>query len=244
MENNNFKNSDEMSHKTIHSSSVKRTTTGILFLLAGGLLLLRNFDMLSWQFENILFSWQMLLIAIGFISLSGRNYTSAIILFSIGLFFLIPDIFTFDINFVQIFWPTIIIIIGLSLLLRHGGLKNKHFKKGVLEDVIDEVNVFGGGERIINSEFFEGGKITCIFGGSTVNLKNVKLKNGYAEVELTAIFGGAKLIVPDNWNVKVEATSIFGGINDKRALKIADEPSYETLVIRGAAIFGGGEILS
>lgn len=244
MENENFKNAEVVDDKRRGYTSLKRIVTGVIILIAGVLMLFRNLDMLNWQFENIVFSWEMLLIAIGFISLAGRNYTSAIILFSIGLFFLIPNFFTFDIDFIQIFWPTIIIIVGLSMLLKHGALRNIKNKRGNSEDVIDEINIFGGAERIINSEYFEGGKITCVFGGSTVNLKDVKLKNGTAEIELTAIFGGAKIIVPDNWNIKVEAMSIFGGINDKRTVRISDEPSYETLIIRGTAIFGGAEIFS
>ena len=233
-------------HHTDHNvGGAKRLMTGALLLAAGGLLLLKNFDLLSWYVEDIIFSWQMLLIAIGFISLAGRNYTGAIILFSIGGFFLLPDIFTnLDINFISIFWPLVIIVIGLTLILRRknftGSKKNTEFSN----NYIDEMNIFGGSERIITSEYFEGGKITSIFGGSTVNLKNVKLKNGYAEIEMTSIFGGAKIYVPENWDVRIEATNIFGGINDKRQIDISEPNSANVLVIKGAAIFGGGEIVS
>ncbi len=228
-----------------NTGSAKRLMTGVLLLATGGLLLLSNFDLLSWYLEDIIFSWQMLLIAIGFISLAGRNYTGAIILFAIGGFFLLPDIFTnLRIDFISIFWPLVIIVIGLTLILRRRNFtrSDKEFKN--TEDFIDELNIFGGSERTFNSEFFEGGKITSIFGGSTVNLKNVKLKNGYAEIEMTSIFGGSKLYVPENWNIRIEATSIFGGINDKRQLNITETVNTNTLVIKGVAIFGGGEIMS
>lgn len=232
-------------HKDINTGGAKRLMTGILLLATGGLLLLSNFDMLSWYLEDIIFSWQMLLIAIGFISLAGRNYTGAIILFAIGGFFLLPDIFSsLRVDFVSVFWPLVIIIIGLSLILKGRNFVKSHRSGSNSEDFIDEVNIFGGSERILNSEFFEGGKITSIFGGSTVNLKNVKLKNGYAEIEMTSIFGGSKLYVPENWNIRVEATSIFGGINDKRQLSVNDTINTDTLVIKGTAIFGGGEIMS
>ncbi|HKK59527.1 MAG TPA: DUF5668 domain-containing protein [Salinivirga sp.] len=239
------KDPQHFNKQTSNTGGAKRLMTGVLLLATGGLLLLSNFDLLSWYLEDIIFSWQMLLIAIGFISLAGRNYTGAIILFAIGGFFLLPDIFTnLRIDFVSVFWPLVIIVIGLTLILRRRNFMSSHHEHSHSEDFIDELNIFGGSERILNSEFFEGGKITSIFGGSTVNLKNVKLKNGYAEIEMTSIFGGSKLYVPENWNIRIEATSIFGGINDKRQLDVTETVNTNTLVIKGAAIFGGGEILS
>ncbi|MFO7863392.1 MAG: DUF5668 domain-containing protein [Salinivirgaceae bacterium] len=241
---------DEHNEKKWHHSEsisniavAKRLMTGVLLLLAGGLLLLSNFNLLSWQMEDIIFSWQMLLIGIGFISLAGRNFTSAIVLFAIGGFFLLPEIFiNLRIDFVSVFWPFVIIIIGLTLIFRRSNFSKEKKATEFTENYIDEVNIFGGSERVLNSEFFEGGKITSIFGGSTVNLKNVKLKNGFAEIEMTSIFGGSKLFIPENWNVRIEATSIFGGINDKRQLNVTETPNTNTLVIKGTAIFGGGEI--
>ncbi len=232
-------------NKSGNTGSAKRLMTGVLLLGAGGLLLLSNFDLLSWRLEDVIFSWQMLLIAIGFISLAGRNYTGAIILFAIGGFFLLPDIFiNLRIDFVSVFWPLVIIIVGLTLIFRRKHFVKSHNETSHSEDYVDELNIFGGSERILNSEYFEGGKITSIFGGSTVNLKNVKLKNGYAEIEMTSIFGGSKLYIPENWNVRIEATSIFGGINDKRQIGVTETINTNTLVIKGAAIFGGGEIIS
>lgn len=245
MTHNESNNPKPHSHSTNNTGSAKRLMTGILLLAAGGLLLLSNFNMLNWRLEDIIFSWQMLLIAIGFISLAGRNYTGAIVLFAIGGFFLLPDIFTnLRIDFVSVFWPLVIIIIGLSLILRGKNFIKSHKSSSDSDDYIDEVNIFGGSDRILNAEFFEGGKITNIFGGSDVNMKNVKLKNGFAEIEVTAIFGGFKLYVPENWNVRIEATSIFGGINDKRHFGVNETVNTDTLVIKGAAIFGGGEIIS
>jgi predicted membrane protein len=236
---------DQRGRRHYNTGGAKRLMTGAILLAAGGFLLLNNFNLLGWYIEDIIFSWQMLLIAIGFISLAGRNYTGAIILFAIGGFFLLPDIFnTMDINFIKLFWPIVIIIIGLTLIIRRKSYAGSKKNSEYTDNYIDEMNIFGGSERIITSEYFEGGKITSIFGGSNVNLKNVKLKNGYAEIEMTSIFGGAKIYVPENWDVRIEATSIFGGINDKRQIDISEPNSSNVLVIKGAAIFGGGEIMS
>ena len=59
------------------------------------------------------------------------------------------------------------------------------------------------------------------------------------------MFGGSTFIVPENWNVRVEVTSIFGGFADKRSLA-ADTviDNSRTLVIKGIIFFGGGEVKS
>lgn len=38
-------------------------------------------------------------------------------------------------------------------------------------------------------------------------------------LEITTIFGGTKLIIPSNWEIKSEAVMIFGGIEDKRRMQ-------------------------
>jgi hypothetical protein len=70
-----------------NSSNAKRVVTGILFVIFGILLLLRNFYLLPPKIEDIFLSWPMLLIAVGLVSLAGRNYTAASIIIFTGCFF-------------------------------------------------------------------------------------------------------------------------------------------------------------
>jgi hypothetical protein len=56
------------------------------------------------------------------------------------------------------------------------------------------------------------------------------------------IFGGSKFIVPEDWDVKMEVTTVFGGFSDKRHRSIVVPDASRKLVIRGEAIFGGGEL--
>ena len=59
------------------------------------------------------------------------------------------------------------------------------------------------------------------------------------------IFGGAKFIIPEDWDVRIEVSAIFGGFSDKRHIRkdTPRDPSKE-LIIKGVAIFGGGDIVS
>jgi len=119
----------------------------------------------------------------------------------------------------------------------------KFEKTEVHDNFIEDVLFFSGNEKVIDSKQFEGGKIVSFFGGLKVDLTKAELAPGVNGLELIIGFGGCKLIVPSHWNVRVDAVSIFGGFVDKRII-ISSENSDKTLIIKGVAIFGGGEITS
>jgi predicted membrane protein len=56
------------------------------------------------------------------------------------------------------------------------------------------------------------------------------------------VFGGIKLIVPSNWDVKFENTAVFGNMEDKRRIQNLNADASKQLVIDGTAVFGGIEI--
>ena len=228
---------------------MKKISFGLIVILAGIFLLAFNFGILSWDIRHIIFSWQMLLIAIGFISImGGSNRTPGLILVLIGGFFLIPEIFLFHINFVKIFWPGLLIFIGLLILFRRGFSNYpfrhpSHANDFTLDDAyLNETSIFAGSKHKVMSQQFKGGRIAVIFGGSEVDLTNAKLAEGRNELNIECMFGGVTLIVPADWKVIMNVSSILGGFTDKRTfLKEPADPS-RILVVRGTAIFGGGEI--
>ena len=74
---------------------------------------------------------------------------------------------------------------------------------------------------------------------------NAKLGEGDNVIDFFAMFGGGTFIVPADWDVNVDVTSIFGGFADKRIpSKNVSEEKNKQLFIRGIVIFGGGEIKS
>jgi predicted membrane protein len=54
------------------------------------------------------------------------------------------------------------------------------------------------------------------------------------------VMGGTKLIVPSNWEVRSQLTSIFGNVEDKR--QSASTNSDKVLILDGSSVFGGIEI--
>jgi len=223
---------------------MKRVVFGLLVIATGVLWMMRNMGLIDDYIAGIIFHWPMLLLAIGFISLFGDSKIFGIILMAVGGFYLASHIYEIPIEFKQVFWPALIIIAGIMILFKAGHtFKSRIRKQARSNDLIDEVNVFGGGEIRVTSKQFQGGKMEVIFGGSNVILLDSELAEGDNILEVTAVFGGFKLIIPAHWNVKIESSNVFGGIVDKRIVTGSVDMS-RTLVIRGSAVFGGGEITS
>ncbi|RYG18980.1 MAG: hypothetical protein EOO07_07770 [Chitinophagaceae bacterium] len=114
-------------------------------------------------------------------------------------------------------------------------------KKNNSNDYLDSVNVFGGSHQTVYSKNFKGGEITAVFGGCDVNLTQADFE-GEIIIDVTAIFGGAKFIIPPGWEVKSEVTAIFGGLDDKRSIQPITDGKNRLLIIKGLAMFGGVDI--
>jgi predicted membrane protein len=231
-------------HMHRHSGN-SRFILGGLVILAGILLVLKNIGALPWEISEVIFSWQMLLIVIGIISISRRNnFVPGIILIAIGSYFLIPEFTNTPELFSKFFWGGILMLIGVMIILRtlsHKGIHHSPVTGTDDQDYVDEICIFGGSEKRMTTKNFRGGKITSIFGGSTIDFSDSKLAEGQNELDVLSIFGGFKIIVPVDWTIKIETMSILGGIADKRA-RYTDDASGRVLIIKGLSLFGGGEI--
>jgi predicted membrane protein len=233
---------------------MKKFAFGIVVVVAGLLLLAFNFDIFPYDWKHIVFSWQMLLIVIGVVSLAGREGRGpGLILILIGGFFLIPEIYDFHISFVKLFWPVLLIIIGVVILFgrdhRHPRQWRHHWENRTGESRLDDgyihqENIFSGSKHKVIHQEFKGGRISNIFGGTEVDLSQATLAEGRNELVIECIFGGVTLIVPADWKVVLQVSSILGGFQDKRSFIKENPDSTRVLVIRGSAIFGGGEIKS
>ncbi len=228
---------------------MKKYALGAVAILAGLILLGLNIGFLPYSWKSIIFSWQMLLIAIGVISLFGRdNYGPGIILILVGGIFIIPKFGVLPFSIHSLFWPAILIAIGLIVLFRGFGRpfgQRRNRENLALDDgYINEETIFGGTKQRVTHQSFKGGKVTCIFGGAEIDLTSATLAPGEHVLEVSAIFGGTTVIVPADWKVIVKNSSILGGFEDKRrVIKESPDPT-RVLIIKVEAIFGGGEIKS
>ena len=228
----------------------KRLLMGGLLMIFGGILLLFNFHLIPWEFKKYIFTWQMIPIIIGLISLvSSHEKTTGIILIAVGLFFYLPEFRWFDhYNLKRLFWPAMLILIGFLVVFRRPfdwGKKKIETEIGDEHNQIDDMAIFGGGDRVVTTKNFNGGKVTAVFGGSNFDFNNAELSSGKNVIDVFALFGGCKFLVPPDWKVKVEVTGIFGGFSDKRTtMPSVNVETDKVLIIRGVVLFGGGELKS
>lgn len=216
----------------MNSSNRKRVILGIVLIFIGALFLLDNlgYDIyLPWY----LFRWPIVFIIIGFINLFSGNSRPAFIFFGLGVLFYLD---VFDILSIGDFWPLILIIIGISFILRKGPTIKSDENS---DEYFDETAIFGGTDKKFISKNLKGGKITSLFGGSKIDLRGSRIE-GEASIELFCMFGGTELLVPEDWKVNMNATAVLGGFSDERT-NISSKP-IGTLHIKGFVMFGGGEL--
>ena len=231
--------------------ALKKYAFGVVIILAGLVLLSYNFGWISHGWKNIFFSWQMLLIVIGVVSLMSReNWVPGVILVSVGGFFLLPRLFFLPDNFVHNFWPLVLIGAGFLIIFRvfprHSWKYRNEGGPGRVsrEGVIHEEVIFGESKQRVTSQDFRGGHVHCVFGSVEVDLTQAKLAEGTHALDLSAVFGGITVIVPADWKIEMKMSSVLGGFADKRTyIKEITDPS-RVLIIKGNSVFGGGELKS
>lgn len=245
--NDNYRDDKSFYKRDRRHLQSNRALIGVVLVLVGAFLIMRNTGVFPGFIDHIIFSWPMLLVTIGLVITlgSGERKSSGIIVMAVGAFFLLPKIFreTFDFN---LFWPAVFIIIGIVFIFSKRKVCHGVSTSGQTgDDYIDIINIFSGGDRQVVSENFTGGKITSIFGGSEIDLTQAKLAPGVSELEIACVFGGTTIIVPNDWNVKIEVVPVLGGFGDERKLNLGRSvDTSRQLIIKGAVVFGGGEIKS
>jgi predicted membrane protein len=238
---------------------------GLVIVIIGLAFLLNN---LGLDIPNWIFSFWSLLIVLGIFIGVRRNFKGIgwLILVLIGSYNTI-DRMGFDFDLSKYALGVGLVILGGFLIIRSNGgtgikMKKKmrdrfkdqqattadgiEFKaadKGAFDnDIIDVVAVFGGNTQTVYSKNFKGGDISAVFGGADIIMTQADFTET-ASLDVTAIFGGIKLIVPHHWAIKSNVTAIFGSVEDKRSHLTPGE-IQKTLILEGTAMFGGIEIKS
>lgn len=218
---------------------------GLLFILIGLSIGLNTLDLVSF---NIFFDgwWALIIIIPCLIGLiNNEDKTGDIIGLLIGVALLLnaQGIISFDIIW-KLAAPLILVIIGLSIILKD----NKDSKTNV---VIKKINsndnektsvcsTFSSQNIKLNKEKINNLELNAIFGGIEYDLRNGVIKEDIV-INATAIFGGIDIIVPDDVNVKIKSTSIFGGASNKKQL-MDDKDKKHTIYINASCVFGGVDI--
>jgi predicted membrane protein len=228
---------------------------GIVLVAVGIVFLLTNLGV--FYPEDVATYWPVILVAFGLANAflardTGRGLFGGIVALS-GLVLLARNLGFIHGNVWQLLWPVFLIFMGVSFLLRAlkgGANPDTPVSPGfppVMSggaNVLNEFTVFGGVRRRVDSQEFEGGEVSAIFGGVEIDLRGASTKKDEVVIELNAIFGGVEMRVPDTWDVTVRGAGIFGGYEDK-TMPRRDPASGKRplLVITGSAVFGGVTVM-
>ncbi|RFS24812.1 hypothetical protein DVR12_06350 [Chitinophaga silvatica] len=237
---------------------------GIILIIIGTALLLKKMEL---DLPYWLFSWQMIVIAVGLVVGFKHNFRPGgwIPMVVVGGIFLMGDIYGWPYNSAKFIWPVVLIGIGVSILVsKNCDHSKKRYKSSNFisddpssysqgdtsslssDDILNVSAVFGSVSRTITSRSFKGGQISSIFGGVELNFMKSDI-NEVAILDISVVMGGCEIIVPSNWKIKVEMSTIMGGIEDKRPLEFLSpvgQGGEKTLVLKGDCVMGGVEIKS
>lgn len=131
--------------------------------------------------------------------------------------------------------PAVFITFGLSFIYKD---KTEEIVIPKVKNETEYSSIFSYQKITKSGKEFIGCDIDAIFGGLQLDLSNVKIKNNSVIIS-NSIFGKSTITVPDNINVIIKSTTIFGSIINKVK---TDSKSKVTLYIDGTALFGGIEI--
>ncbi len=193
---------------------------------------------------NIFFDgwWTLFIIVPSAIGLfRSGDKTANIIGVIVGSFLLLAcrDVLDFEM-ILKLIVPAILVIIGISFIFRDTiGDKVRSKMSTLPKNGKDYCATFSEQNVDYSGDVFDGCSLSAIFGSVNCNLRDTVINEDCA-VYASAIFGGINIHVPENVNVKVTATPIFGGVSDKRRTKPTDAPV--TIYINATCMFGGVDI--
>lgn len=232
---------------------------GLILIVVGSFLFLQNLPL---NIPHWVFSWKTLLIAIGLLVGMKHKFRGGawFIMMLIGGIFLTEELIPWNFNFPRYGWPLVLVVIGVYMLTKRPYARNRNWEDSERkkwsaasyrevvtgpnsDDYLNATAIFGSDNRVVLTKNFVGGDITAIFGGSEINFTQADF-NGTIVIDATAIFGGIELVVPVNWEVKLEVNTIFGGVEDKRPVELLASNPDKMLVIKGTCVFGGIDIKS
>ncbi len=99
-----------------------------------------------------------------------------------------------------------------------------------------------GGSKLGQGPWRPGKKVwlIAIFGGSEVDFRTAELEEDVTQIVAFAMFGGNKVVVPQDMPVTLSGFSILGAKEDKRSrTKELPPASAKALNINATSIFGG-----
>ena len=210
---------------------------GLIFILIGVLFLI---SIIAPEF-NIDFSYLIPLVLMAsslYYIIKGKKFTLAnTTVLYLGTWFLLEELNIIKDPLDDAFFPILLIIIGLFIVIE--SLKVKKVFKRKDNNLKNYYGIFSGLEERVTDTNFKGANIYSVFGGVDLDLRELESKEDIT-INAYSIFGGTSIFVNDNFKVKFNSFSLFGGNENKTTS--TDKKKNHTITINGISIFGGTEV--
>lgn len=219
---------------------LNRILWGLVFIVLGVIIALNVFNIIDF---NIFFRgwWTLFIIVPCFIGLFDNTNESKMgnivgLVIGVLLLLMCNNLIRFDI-IIKLFIPAIFVIIGLYLIL--GSSINSKVKEKINSTNKDNLEsiVATFAEKNEKPNKFNGAKVDAIFGSVYLDLSESSIKNE-SVIVATGIFGSVNIKVPEDVEVKIKSTPIFGGVSNKSKGKNEKKIIY----IEAYAVFGSVDI--
>jgi len=220
---------------------IKKLLWGLFFIVLGIVIGLNSLGITD---INIFFKgwWTLFIIVPSFIGLfDEEDKTGNLIGLIMGVVLLlgVNNVINFEL-IGKLIVPFILVAIGVSILFR------ETIKSNITKKVADAnkngleslTATFGGQKAIKDEEEFKGANIDSVFGGVELDLRKAKIEKE-AVIKASAIFGRIDIFVPEDVNIKIKSTPIFGGVSNKAKY---NKESDKTIYIDAFCMFGGIDI--
>lgn len=215
-----------------------KSVLGTILIVLGILFIIDNTS--SFGLSGIIHLWWPLLIVLFGLHLFTKknpSYMTSFFITAIGILLLAQKLDLLRGDFGDIFWPLVIVAVGISFLFPRWGFHSRKHKNSEGTDIN---SVFGSINRKIDDKNFKGANISVIFGSAEIDFSNAEIDKE-AVLNVDSAFASLVIFVPTNWNIEIKGSPIFGSISDKRRHKEITENSPR-LKINNSIVFGGMEI--
>jgi len=127
-------------------------------------------------------------------------------------------------------WPVVVILVGLMLIFWRSSRGHATSDGGT-----SYVAVFHGVQDRVTGPLGQL-QATSIFGSVELDLREARIEQAPAIIDVSCMFGGVDIRLPPDAAVENDVLALFGGVEDKRPATGSDETAIN---LRGTAIFGG-----
>jgi hypothetical protein len=103
--------------------------------------------------------------------------------------------------------------------------------------------VQGGAELRPTGDEVGDAVVSVLMGGVLLDLRRTAPAGSPAQLDVLVVMGGLMLVVPEEWNVRLELETTMGGIRDGRTGSPGGDRAAN-LVVSGRVVMGGVEVAS